>query len=360
MVKVSIIVPIYNVEHYLSKCLDSLVQQTLQDIEIICINDGSPDNSQQIIENYRQQYPQLIKSYYQTNQGLSAARNYGMTLAQGEFIAFVDSDDWVSVDLYEKMYHCAKKYQAQIVHAPIIDIYESNGQQYQGGFKVVDQPTNFQQTPQILFDIAPVAWDKIYARELIIQSNIRFPVGLKYEDVGTVPIWLMQATTIASIQDSYYYYLQRTTSITKNHDLSILDKIQSIHQVMTYSQQHHLFVQYKEEFTCFLVHHLLLGMIDLVHGLPQHQRHQAIKALFDYVLMYNRQWLKNRYLRQEITMKRQQQGLVAALRYQLFLYRTYYQKGMNWLATWRRQDKQQQYNQIEVQQQRQQQEGKQL
>lgn len=100
--KLSIIVPVYNVEKYLAQCLDSLVGQTVEDYEIIVVNDGSPDNSQRIIDDYAARYPGLIVPMIKENGGLSSARNLGMNVAKGEFIGFVDSDDWVDETMYEK------------------------------------------------------------------------------------------------------------------------------------------------------------------------------------------------------------------------------------------------------------------
>ena len=94
MVKVSVIVPVYNVEKYIDKCLDSLVNQTLKDIEIIVVNDGSPDDSQQVIDMYVKKYPKKIKSYIKENGGQGSARNLGLEHAKGEYISFVDSDDY--------------------------------------------------------------------------------------------------------------------------------------------------------------------------------------------------------------------------------------------------------------------------
>ena len=103
MVKVSIIVPIYNTEKYLIKCLDSLVNQTLTDIEILLINDGSTDNSQKIIDEYVKKYPNICRCFRQENSGQACARNVGINSARGDFIAFVDSDDYVDITAYEKV-----------------------------------------------------------------------------------------------------------------------------------------------------------------------------------------------------------------------------------------------------------------
>ena len=99
MPKVSIIVPVYNVEKYLPKCLDSLVNQTLKDIEIIIVNDSSPDKSQLIIDNYASKYPNLIKTFIKANGGQGSARNYGLDYVSGEYISFVDSDDWLDLNM---------------------------------------------------------------------------------------------------------------------------------------------------------------------------------------------------------------------------------------------------------------------
>lgn len=116
---VSIIVPVYNVEKYLARCLNSLIEQTLYEIEIICVDDGSTDNSPKILKQYADKYPN-IKIITQTNKGLSAARNTGMNHAQGKYIGFVDSDDWIDKDFYEKLFYTAQKYNASISAAGII------------------------------------------------------------------------------------------------------------------------------------------------------------------------------------------------------------------------------------------------
>ena len=115
MAKVSVIVPVYGVEEWLERCLDSLVNQTLEDIEIIVVNDGSPDNSQAIIDAYVKKYPNKVKGYIKENGGLSDARNFGIPYATGEYIAFVDSDDYVDLTMYEKMYNEAEAKGSEVV-----------------------------------------------------------------------------------------------------------------------------------------------------------------------------------------------------------------------------------------------------
>ena len=113
--KVSVIVPVWGVEEYIDKCLNSLVNQTLEDIEIIVVNDESPDNSQLIIDNYVKQYPDKVKSFVKKNGGQGSARNFGLEKATGEYIGYVDSDDYIALDMYEKLYKKAKKEKADVV-----------------------------------------------------------------------------------------------------------------------------------------------------------------------------------------------------------------------------------------------------
>ena len=114
-IKVSVIVPVYNVEAYLERCLDSLVKQTLEEMEIIVVNDGTKDNSQAIIDRYAAAYPQKVISLIKENGGLSDARNYGIPYAHGEYIGFVDSDDYLNVTMYQKLYDRADETDSVIV-----------------------------------------------------------------------------------------------------------------------------------------------------------------------------------------------------------------------------------------------------
>mgnify|MGYP005781662729 CR=1 FL=1 len=123
-IKVSVIVPVYNVEQYLEKCLDSLVRQTLNEIEIIVVDDGSQDNSRKIAEAFREKYPNKVYFFYKENEGLGEARNFGLDYAKGEYIGFVDSDDWVDEKTFQAMYETARNEDADVVVCDFISIYD--------------------------------------------------------------------------------------------------------------------------------------------------------------------------------------------------------------------------------------------
>lgn len=230
MIKVSIIVPVYQVEKYLRKCLDSLVNQTLAEIEILIINDGSPDQSQVIIDEFDQKYPLKVKSFTKENGGLSDARNFGLDRAIGEFIGFVDSDDEVSKTMFEEMYSLAIKHQAEMVICNLQKVDEQGNvtqklTQIPNMPEKIDLRDNF----SVFADLSYFACNKIFKRELF--ENKRFKKGIHFEDIQLIPQLLLQCKTIAQTQNYHYQYLERTDSITKTHTRKGLDILTAVEEV---------------------------------------------------------------------------------------------------------------------------------
>ena len=184
--KVSVIVPVYNVEKYLAKCLDSLVIQTLEDIEIIVVNDGTKDNSQLIINQYVKNYPDKVFSYIKKNGGLGDARNYGLQYANAEYIGFVDSDDYVSPHMYEKLYKKAISDNSDLVLCDIEYVWEnSQERKYLSGYKQIEGVDH----SKSVFLSPLFAWNKLYRKELFSKYNLRYPKKLWYEDIPvTIPL----------------------------------------------------------------------------------------------------------------------------------------------------------------------------
>lgn len=225
--KVSVIVPVYNVEKYIDKCLDSLVKQSLKEIEVIVVNDGSPDDSQKIIDKYVKKYPDKIKSYIKENGGQGSARNYGLTKANGEYIGYVDSDDFVNKNMYEKMYSIAISENADIVITRDSKVTE-DGKKYDNYFfdKISDKKIN------AFFGNMGVC-NKIYKKELLLKNNLEFKEKVWYEDVAFTIKAIISAKKIEYCTDeSLYYYLSREGSTMNNsnvrRNLEILDAFDDI------------------------------------------------------------------------------------------------------------------------------------
>lgn len=230
MVKVSVIVPVFNMEKYLHKCLGSLVSQTLEELEIIIVNDGSSDGSAEIIEGYAAQFPHKIKAYHKANGGLSDARNFGLEHAIGAFIGFVDGDDEVSPIMFEDLYRLARKHKAEMVMCGLVKVDE-NGREieklpqlpHQG--EVIDLSHDF----SVFGDIGFFACNKIFRRDLF--DNKRFKVGAHFEDIQLIPQLLLHCKTVAQSFEYHYKYLVRQNSISKTHSQKGLDIFQAVQDV---------------------------------------------------------------------------------------------------------------------------------
>jgi len=198
MIKLSVVVPVYNVEKYLQRCLDSLINQTLNDLEIIVVNDGSQDNSQRIIDNYVLRYSGKVKSYQKDNGGLSDARNYGVKYISGKYLAFLDSDDWVDVNLYDE---CVKHLEQNEVDFVNFNYIEEYGDRK----KTVDCRSKMYRSK---YFIPVVAWNKVFKSSFWFESKFQFLSGVKHEDVELMPKVIFLAKNIGFLdnKDAFVHY----------------------------------------------------------------------------------------------------------------------------------------------------------
>ena len=255
-IKVSIIIPVYNVENFLRKCLDSVVNQTLKEIEIICVNDGSTDDSQKILNEYAQQ-DKRIKIINKENAGLGAARNTGMKYVKGQYIGFVDSDDWVDLTMFEKLYENGKIHNSDMVMCPIMLVNEVTGRlnrdtsyfdltYFKDEFD--NRGFNHIQTKDIIFNIAVNAWNKIYKTEFINDIDAKFPEGLIFEDVPFFYQTYLNAMVVTLIRDFLYFHrVNRTDSITTKVDKRHFDIIKIQNLMIKHFSAHTNFEDYKKE-----------------------------------------------------------------------------------------------------------------
>lgn len=214
MVKVSVIVPIYNSEKFLKKCLDSLVSQTLTDMEFILINDGSVDSSDSIIKSYDDS---RIRYFKRSNHGIGATRNFGLKHAEGEYIGFLDSDDYVSSDMYEKLYNKCIKDKLDIAICDFYKISDSVEEVKLIDFGIIDLNSK----PNLLMDINLAPWNKLYKKS--ICSNVLYPVGIKYEDTPWVAKVMSKASRIGKLNECLYYYIVHNGSETTVVDSRVYD-----------------------------------------------------------------------------------------------------------------------------------------
>lgn len=212
MPKVSIIIPVYNMEQYLIKCLDSVINQTLQDIEIICINDGSTDHSLEILKEYASKDNRII-IIDKENGGLSSARNAGIKKSTGEYIGFVDSDDWISLDYFELLYNTATKHNADIACCSISKVIEGNPRKYfeiknEKVYKETKDKYKAADIPQKCYVV-----NRIYKREKVLMTEVLFELGILFEDMEWTHKILYYLGKMVTVPNCRYFYRIREDSI---------------------------------------------------------------------------------------------------------------------------------------------------
>ena len=230
---ISIIIPIYKVEQYLDKCIQSIINQTYKNLQIILVNDGSPDKCGKICDEYALK-DNRIEVIHKINGGLSDARNVGIGRAKGKYIGFVDSDDYIEKDMYENMYNLLEERNADVCICNFYNVIENNN--------IIKNPNNGIQEynkidilKEILLDkqIQSYAWNKLYKSELF--DNVKYPVGKKYEDIGTTFYILEKCNKVVVTDLPKYYYLNRIDSIVNNlSEQTVIDYVDLINERYDY------------------------------------------------------------------------------------------------------------------------------
>ena len=289
MIKVSVIVPVYNVYDYLDKCLNSLVNQNLKEIEIIIINDGSTDKSQDIIDKYSKKYPN-IKTFTKKNGGLSDTRNFGIERAVGEYITFVDSDDYVDKDMYLEMYEKAKLGDFDIVTSDINYVYKDREV-----YIKTDPKTDTENTLELFINFYPTVCTKIFKKELFINYNLRFKKGVWYEDVELMYRMIPYIKKIGVIHKAYYQYIQREESITSTVSPKIYDYINNFNGLVEYYKENNLFSKYQKELEYAYVRYIYATFIKTALGYNYSDYLKAVDCAIKNVSEHFPKYRRNKY-----------------------------------------------------------------
>ena len=320
MIKVSIIVPIYNVEKYLSRCLDSLLVQNYQNIEVLCINDGTEDNSQQIVDIYVKDHPHFFKSYIKENGGLSDARNYGLKKAKGEYVMFVDGDDWLSADAVRLMIDKIAETGADVVSCGMEYVYDDGSPSTY--LKEDFEAASPKEKNKMIF-INNSACNKIFKKSLF--DGYAFPKGMWYEDLATIPTVLARADMIACVKEPLYKYYQRVNSISHkiNPDERVFDIYKAIAKITEeilsmeeYKDSKYVQRRLKE---LYIIHGADLTTLRIVQFF--YQREEYLRKNIEYLDQYYADWYDDSKVRKMgfkkrvlfFLLKHQQYALVERL-----------------------------------------------
>lgn len=248
MTMVSVIVPVYKVERYLDKCVNSILRQTYSDIEIILVDDGSPDRCGIMCDDYSKK-DSRIKVIHKRNGGLSDARNVGIKKATGKYLLFVDSDDWIHEKLIERTVQTAEKNRADIVLFDYISVEERTERKrfFTMNFSE-DIMLSAEQEPRLISKSCS-ACNKLFRKDFWQEAGLLFPVGKHYEDLGTIPKAMGIAKSVVYKKEAYYYYLQRTGSIMHGVDFekNYEDRVEMLDNVLDFYKKRGLFEKFKAE-----------------------------------------------------------------------------------------------------------------
>ena len=292
--KVSVIVPVYNVEPYLDKCLNTLVNQTLKKIEIIIVNDGSKDNSEKIIKKYLKKYPEKIKYIKKANGGLSSARNEGLKYASGEYIGFVDSDDYVSLNTFNLMYKKAKEKNFDLVVCNLNYVYETKTKMVSAGLDK-DLENEDEVKKNIVF-LYPAVWNKLYKKEIL--DSLKFKEGIWYEDVEFNFRVYPRVKSIGYVDKPLIQYVQRESSISKTIDKRLFNYIDNFNGLIRYYQDNNLYNKYYFELEYSYVRYLYATFIkQLSYTNDKELFKEGVKEAIKNVQEHFPNYKKNIYLK---------------------------------------------------------------
>lgn len=245
---ISIVVAVYNVEQYIAKCIDSLLNQSFHDFELILVNDGSKDNSLSILREYEKKEPRIIV-IDKKNGGLSDARNAGIAIAKGKYISFIDGDDFVEPTMLEKCVNKLEETNSDIVMFDIYQYFLATGKK-----EVIANPFDenkvysLETSPEIITKIKNAAWNKVYRLSLFKENDIRYPWGYYYEDLGTTYRLLARAKKIVFINEPLYDYLQdRPGNITHQFNFSVYHVLDMAKITMDDYKELGIYEKYYEE-----------------------------------------------------------------------------------------------------------------
>lgn len=227
---ISIIVPIYNAERYLNRCIKSLINQTKENLEFILVNDGSTDSSEEIIKSYKDK---RIKYFKNKNQGIGKTRNFGMQKATGKYIMFLDSDDYLSTNACDELFSKAEKDNLDLVINNFYRVEEETEKKVEVIIPEFKN-TTLKDNKRLLLDVNLAPWNKLYKRELLKKNKIQFVEDLKYEDAPFVVEAMDKAKKIGYIKKFLNYYVIHKNSETTVRDEKIFDIIEIVDKMRKY------------------------------------------------------------------------------------------------------------------------------
>ena len=277
----SVVIPVYNVKEYLEKCVDSVLAQRTEDYEVILVDDGSTDGSGALCDQLVARAPEHIRVIHKPNGGLGDARNVGLEHAAGEYLVFIDSDDYVADTMLSELSEKIDETHAEIISFGFrIDAAGDTSQVHTDPLPE-NKILTLAGTPDILLAL-PNAWTRIYSRDLFARTGIRYPKRVWYEDIRTTTKLFACAESIVFVHRPYYYYVVRENSITRNKNVDRnREIIDAFDDLLGWYQENGLFEQYRDQLCRLAIDHLFIAASDRV--LMIDPKHPLLGEFYQYM-----------------------------------------------------------------------------
>ena len=296
MVNVSVIVPVYNTERYLRRCLDSLVNQSLQEIEIILVDDGSTDNSRQIMKEYEEEYLDRVTVYTKENGGQATARNMGIQRSMGKYIGFVDSDDYVDTKMFETMYRVAEANQCDMVECHYHYLSEEGKRTKE--YRTRGDIRQYKNQKDMFINTQASPCNKLYRREVLMHTAVDFPEGFIYEDTGfyikTIP-FIKKEQYID--KHFYYYFLHSSSTMNANKSRKVGDIVPVLENILDFYKNNGFYEAYQRELEYFCVKILLCSSLSRMGRIKDNKLAKELyEKTFSFIYENFPEYKQNMYL----------------------------------------------------------------
>ena len=291
--RLSVIGPIYNVEAYLTACLTSLVEQDADGMEIIAVNDGSPDSCGEILSDFAARYPEKIRVFDKENGGLSDARNFGLRHARGEYVAFLDGDDAAEPHLYAALLKKAEETGADAVACPICYVWEDGRRKtVPSGVPAIAEHEALR---RVYCRFYPAVWNKLYRRSVLEEAGVWFKKDVWFEDVEFSHRLFPYFRKIAAIDGPCVLYRQREGSITASVSPKLFDYLENWKSIVSFYEERGLFAAWEKELEYAAARYLLATFLSRAARLPDGLYPKAVSESLAFLNAHFPAWRKNPY-----------------------------------------------------------------
>lgn len=287
--KLSIIVTVYNTKNYIKRCLESLLNQTINDYEIIVVDDGSNDGSAVVLDDFQKKHPNIIKVIHKENGGVSSSRNCGLQHANGQYITYVDGDDYVECDCYKIIYDTAIRFESDII---LFDYSRISGDNKKRYHCLSEKKKGLISAEEYILT-TPSCCNKLIKKSLFVENQLLFPLNIWYEDFAAIPVLANYAKSIYYLPESFYLYEQSDNSITRKDDfktqmLDIFDAVNFFNKNVDQK-----FLEEKEYLNYYYL--LLQGSLTFY----KYKKYEYINQIADIMKQNYPHWYKNKYMKIE-------------------------------------------------------------